>query len=350
MDLIEHVESKLVNIVTTQMKRYWEITFNRWQEIARRVHNQLDTLDDAKAALQKDIPGFDIDTREVAEVRAIFPWLSATVDQRAEIKEDEVDAIRRGPSGVASLKKATLKRYTERWEPVSDVGLFKSDPLVKVVGDLLPPRLREHPCLRMMYRHLTSWRKSGYRSKAVVAGVYALRCVLDYRFQIATTGRLQSMECGSLLRTSLFDFLSTICQPTLDNYIEARGPVSATVNSKYVCWNDLILDDMKTAALKTVEAQQAEREGAGKPQDVEIVAAPAARLASTDRIKKYEGEIKAIVRAVVKASCSSAAPLNSKGTDKNVAHALIMLVEVCRSPSSLRRLCAHIHTVPKDEC
>ena len=45
MDLIEHVESKLVNIVTTQMKRYWEITFNRWQEIARRVHNQLDSAD-----------------------------------------------------------------------------------------------------------------------------------------------------------------------------------------------------------------------------------------------------------------------------------------------------------------
>ena len=119
---------------------------SKWQDIARRVHHELEDLTDTKAALKKEIPGFVITPDKAAEIRAIHPWLHGCLGDET-MEDKDMDIIRQGPDALKPLKTASGKKYQDKWAAINDLSLYESEPLVQAFNKAPPPRLREHPCL-----------------------------------------------------------------------------------------------------------------------------------------------------------------------------------------------------------
>ena len=300
------------------MRNFWEITFSRWERVVGpfSAGKQLKPFQRDHPHVLKELAELEITDEELKEIEELRKWTSVATNGNNKLSDTDLRALKSPPG-------KSLKGKLALWHSVSDLTLIDQDPLAKVHTQLAPPVWSKCPSARMMYRHF-DWFSSGSRTKQVTADLYAVLCVLGFRFHVATTGRLLLTPQGRRLRTSFIAFLSRFCQPTLDTYVGPAPQRSANANILFCSWDDHLLDDI----IRRAQAAY------GEPDQGQYgtVLTPAQRTTALARRKKYESEIQDIVRAVEKASSSSAGPRKPDRVHTYVHQALQGLV--CVSTSS----------------
>ena len=223
------VEPFLLEFITPDMLTCWAYTHNRWCGMASAFPKKgpFNRAKFDKAARAK-IPAACFTSEEIDLILNIRPWLVSSMNGKVRPSDEDMGAIRGGQ--LSKVPKSVLRK----WENMSDLTLFKTEPLTKAVPNVPPAVISRHPCLAMFYRHFV-WLdpNADFKSQSSSATAYALTCVLEWRYQVATTGRLLALEPGKALREAFEDFLSTICEPTLDNFV---GPSNARRNQTHTRW------------------------------------------------------------------------------------------------------------------
>lgn len=324
--LFSAVEVLLTEYTTAEMSHFWNMTFARWEAAVKPFSTSkgLKPFDPHEPKFLKELPGpdFQVTEEEQGWLTVMREWAAVAFFTKHKLSDKELRQLHTAKA-LPGVKKLDL------WYPVSDVGLLDQDPLLKVHRFAAPPRLRQCPPARMLYRNF-GWNSRTSKTRQVTADAHCMLCCLGFRYHVATTGQLLLTEEGPQLRAMFLQFLSRFCQPTLDNFLGPEDQRSAALNVQWVSWDAELLDDLKDRARQLAPPSNHVRVSG-------VSLSPEARLAALERQRKYQPEIQHIIATVEKAVSASGAPGDSHRVHEHVHRALQGLVGVRTSVALLAR-------------
>ena len=174
----------------------WEYTHARWTTFATGAFPKPNAPFDPEKfhkAAHSNVPVTKFTEEEIALINEIRPWITSAMNYKTRPSDTDMAFIRDGR--MSNVSKGVLRK----WEAISDARLFASHPLTKAVINVPPALLPKYPCLGMLYRH-GFWMSRQFKSQGSAASAYAVLCVLEWRHQVATTGRLLALKPGQELR------------------------------------------------------------------------------------------------------------------------------------------------------
>lgn len=310
MPLFVKVESRLRELTSPYMAAYWEITVNTWKLIGQEFHNGCGTVDNRmppklKVVCHPDMP--PLTETEAAAVKAMTKWITAAMSNKIDLVSDQSPQQQRD--------------NILKFGPFLDISALKTDPLTKIFPGFPPGALKEYPLLRMLYRHSTEWATRKYRSKPESSAALALQCYYGGIHYLAQTSRLLLTSEGVEIREEFITFLSSCCQPTLDNFTGPASHRKPKANRRWVNWDDALLETYRSRA--TVEFARFS-DDIGHTTDLQ-------RLEMVNRRNTYMDEVNTVIRLVSRSSAATYGDKKKKFMDPRVRTKLQELAEVCTS-------------------